>query len=100
MTPVATDPLEQARLRRLIEVGRRLLSELEDLEAILDHVLQTAAELTGARYAALGILDDSRQQLERFLTRGIDAEGRKAIGDLPRGRGILGILISILNPFA
>ena len=65
--------LDAQRLRRLLEVGRSLVSEL-DLEVVLDRVLEVARELTGARYAALGILDERREELERFLTRGIDAE--------------------------
>ncbi len=89
-------PGEQ-RLARLIEVGRGLVSEL-DLDTVLDQLLETATELTGARYAALGILDDERVELERFLTRGIDAETHRAIGDLPRGRGILGVLIDDPRP--
>ena len=44
-------------LRRLLEAGRAVVSEL-DVEAVLDRVLATAAEVTGARYAALGILDE------------------------------------------
>jgi signal transduction histidine kinase len=80
------------RLSRLIEVGRSLLSEL-DLDVVLDRVLETARELTGARYAALGILDERRRELAQFLTRGVDEETHRAIGDLPRGRGILGLLI-------
>ena len=67
------DHLDEQRLRRLIEVGRGLLSQL-DPEAVLDQVLETARELTGARYAALGILDRERRELERFITRGIDDE--------------------------
>ena len=89
--------LDAQRLRRLLEVGRSLVSEL-DLEVVLDRVLEVARELTGARYAALGILDERRQELERFLTRGIDADTHRAIGDLPRGHGILGVLISDPRP--
>src|SRR3954466_4798874 len=80
------------RLARLIEVGRGLLSEL-DLDAVLDRVLETARELTGARYAALGILDERRRELAQFLTKGIDTPTHREIGDLPHGRGILGLLI-------
>jgi signal transduction histidine kinase len=98
LAPAKTSELDSDHLRRLIEVGRGLLADIRDPEAVLDHVLETAAQITGARFAALGILDESRQQLERFLTRGIDAEGRQAIGDLPRGRGILGILIEDPQP--
>ena len=65
--------LDEQRLRRLIDVGRGLLSQL-DPEAVLDEVLETACEITGARYAALGVLDADRRELERFVTRGIDAE--------------------------
>jgi signal transduction histidine kinase len=61
-------------------------------------VLETARELTGARYAALGILDRDRHELERFVTRGIDPAQHQAIGDLPRGRGILGMLIDDPQP--
>ena len=91
------DHLDELRLRRLIDVGRGLLSQL-DLEAVLDQVLETAREITGARYAALGVLDRERRELERFVTRGIDAGTHRAIGDLPRGRGILGVLIDVSEP--
>ncbi|MEA2253157.1 MAG: hypothetical protein QOJ82_801 [Solirubrobacteraceae bacterium] len=91
------DHLDDERLRRLLDVGRSLVSEL-DLEVVLERVLQVARELTGARYAALGILDENRQELERFLTAGIDEDTRRTIGDLPRGHGILGVLISDPQP--
>jgi signal transduction histidine kinase len=91
------EELDEARLRRLIDVGRSLVSELEP-EAVLTLVLDVARELTGARYAALGVLDESRRGLERFLTRGIDPETHRAIGDLPHGRGILGLLIEEPRP--
>jgi hypothetical protein len=68
------------------------LSEL-DPETVLDRLLETAADLIGVRYAALGILDDGRRELARFLTRGIDEDTHRAIGDLPRGRSLLGVLI-------
>ena len=93
----ARDALDEKRLRRLIDVGRALVSEL-DLEVVLTRVLETARELTGARYAALGILDEQREQLERFITSGVDDATRAAIGDLPHGRGVLGILIREPQP--
>ena len=89
--------LDEVRLARLIEVGRSLVSEL-DLETVLERVLEEARQVTGARYAALGILDERRRELERFLTAGIDAEARTEIGELPRGRGILGELIRDPRP--
>ncbi len=64
-----------------------------DVEAVLNRVLLSARELTGARYAALGVLSSSRTELERFLTLGIDESEREVIGALPRGRGVLGELI-------
>ncbi len=75
-----------------MEAMPEIISEL-DLETLLTRVLSTACELTGARYAAVGVLDEDRHELERFLTRGIDEERRAEIGELPRGRGVLGVLI-------
>jgi signal transduction histidine kinase len=90
---VSTQPLESDRLTRLIEVGRTLMSEL-DLETLLQRMLEVARELTGARYAAIGILDERREELEQFLTLGIEDPERRMIGELPRGRGVLGELIT------
>ncbi len=84
-------------LRRLLDVGRALVGEL-DLEAVLERVLEEACAITGARYAALGVLNENRTGLERFLTRGIDPETQRAIGDLPHGRGVLGVLIEAPQP--
>jgi signal transduction histidine kinase len=89
--------LDERRLRRVLDVGRTVVSEL-DLETVLERVLEEARELTGATYAALGILDAQRSELERFLTRGIDAETHRRIGALPRGRGVLGVLIEEPEP--
>ena len=61
---------------------------------MLNRVLEASRNLTGARYAALGVLDESRSELERFLTLGIDEVTRREIGPLPRGRGVLGELIT------
>jgi len=80
------------RLRALVETGVAITSELS-LDALLQRLVESASELTGARYAALGVIDRTGAELERFLTTGIDAETKGAIGDLPRGRGILGVLI-------
>ena len=88
---------DPAQLERLLEAGRSLVVEL-DLEVVLERLLETARELTGARYAAIGVLDAQRRGLERFLTSGIDAATHREIGDLPRGRGILGLLIEDPRP--
>ena len=85
------------RLRVLVDAGIALSSELS-LDALLQQLVETAAQLTGAQYAALGVIDSTGQGLERFLTTGIDPETHAAIGDLPRGRGILGVLIRDAQP--
>jgi GAF domain-containing protein len=89
--------LPQDRLIRLIDVGRSLVSEL-DLEVVLERLLDVAREVTGAHYAALGILDSEKRSLERFATAGIDAPTRTVIGDAPHGRGVLGVLIRDAKP--
>ena len=85
------------RLRRLVEVGIALSSEL-GLEALLQSLIDTAAEMTGARYGALGVIDRAGTGLEQFITVGIDADTRATIGDLPLGRGVLGVLIRDRQP--
>jgi len=84
-------------IRRLLDVGRALTTEL-DRGVVLDRVLQTAREITGARYAALGILNEQHTELGQFVTAGVDEATRHAIGDLPRGRGVLGALIEHPQP--
>jgi signal transduction histidine kinase len=84
-------------MRRLLDAGRALVAEL-DPQAVLDRTLAAAREVTGARYAALGVLNEQRTELEQFLTLGVDEQTRTAIGDLPRGRGVLGVLISEPHP--
>ncbi|HEY7934713.1 MAG TPA: GAF domain-containing sensor histidine kinase [Solirubrobacteraceae bacterium] len=83
---------EEPSIRRLLEMGRALTTEL-DQQVLLDRILETAREITGARYAALGILNEQHSGLEQFLTLGVDDATHQAIGDLPRGRGVLGELI-------
>jgi signal transduction histidine kinase len=92
----AATPTE-TRLRALLEAVATFSSELL-LDTLLQRLVEIVAELTGARYAALGVIDRSGSQLERFLTTGLDEETRRAIGDPPRGRGILGVLISDAKP--
>src|SRR5712691_2366096 len=87
-----TEAGEANRLRTLLETGIAISSELS-LDAVLQKIVEAAARVTSARYAALGVIDRTGTALERFVTHGIDAETQEAIGDLPRGRGILGVLI-------
>jgi signal transduction histidine kinase len=87
----------ESAFQGLVEAGIALSSELT-LDALLQRLVETAAELTGARYAALGVIDVTGRELERFVTHGIDPETQAAIGNLPRGRGILGVLIRDARP--
>jgi len=88
---VNTISTSQAGLQELLEASRALNSELS-LDALLQRLVETAAALTASKYAALGVIDRTGTQLERFITHGIDVQMQAAIGDLPRGRGVLGVL--------
>jgi two-component system, NarL family, sensor histidine kinase DevS len=88
---------QEVRLRALLDAGVAISSELS-LEALLQRLVEKAVELTGARFGALGVIDRSGSGLERFVTTGIDEETYAAIGDPPRGRGILGALITDAKP--
>jgi signal transduction histidine kinase len=79
----------------MLTVARSVLADL-DVAVVLERVLESAREVTGARYAALGVLDETRAELSQFLTLGIDEQTRERIGPLPTGRGVLGELIQ--NP--
>ncbi len=79
-------------------MASQALSDERDLDELLRRLLETAHELSGARYAALGVLDTGRRELERFITLGVDDDARASIGSLPRGRGVLGVLIEDGQP--
>jgi len=89
--------LSEGDLERLLSAGRDLVSS-HDPETVLYRLLDVARDLTDARYAALGVLDRDKVELERFLFVGIDEEQRRRIGDLPRGHGLLGELIRKPEP--
>jgi two-component system, NarL family, sensor histidine kinase DevS len=83
---------ERTRDQLLIEAGLSLASEL-DLDAVLERLVELAVELTDASYGALGVLRADGNRIERFVTRGMTAAERDAIGDPPVGHGLLGVLI-------
>jgi signal transduction histidine kinase len=83
--------------RRLIEAGMALASELS-LDAVLLRIVELAVDLTGARYGALGVLTPDGGSIEEFITVGITAEERAALGDPPTGHGLLGALIREARP--
>jgi signal transduction histidine kinase len=90
-----SDPQEGDR--RLIEAGMALASELS-LDAVLLRIVELAVDLTGARYGALGVLTPDGRSIEEFITVGITAEERAALGDPPTGHGLLGALIREARP--
>lgn len=81
----------------MIEVGRGLVANL-DIDSLLQQLVDVARELTGARYVAMGVLNERRDALAQFVTTGIDRETYEAIGTLPSGRGVLGHLIDNPKP--
>jgi signal transduction histidine kinase len=91
------ETLTGSRLRALFEAGMALTSELS-LDAVLHRLTEAAAELTEAKYAALGVIAPGSPGLERFITHGVDAATAAAIGDPPHGRGILGALVRDAAP--
>jgi signal transduction histidine kinase len=82
----------EGRLHALFAASIALNAELS-LDSLLQKLVDTAAELTDARFGALGVIDETGLGLERFVTTGLDETERATIGELPRGRGILGVLI-------
>jgi signal transduction histidine kinase len=84
------------RYERLLEAGLVLAADLT-LPATLQRIVELAAGLTGARYGALGVLGRDGVITE-FITTGVTEEQRAAIGHIPVGRGILGVLIDDARP--
>src|SRR2546422_4107829 len=92
---------EGARVRRrfesLLSAGVAIFSE-HSLERVLQQIVDSAREVVGARYAALGVLAPDRATLSQFVTSGLSQVERERIGDLPPGRGLLGLVISEPRP--
>ena len=85
------------RLHQLLDAVVSVGSGL-DLPTMLRRITELAADLVDARYAALGVLDEDKNQLSEFITVGIDDETHARIGELPKGHGILGLLILDAEP--
>ncbi|MGP0031518.1 MAG: GAF domain-containing sensor histidine kinase [Acidimicrobiales bacterium] len=88
---------DPTKLRRVLEATLLIERELE-LPALLRHVVEEARSMTGARYGALGVLNDDRTELAEFVTSGLDREQEERIGPRPTGRGVLGLLIADPRP--
>ncbi|MES5819156.1 GAF domain-containing protein [Streptomyces sp. RG80] len=87
-----------ARVPQLLEAMRSVGSGLE-LHSTLDRICETAAALTGARYAAIGVVDEDGRGLADFVFHGVDQATARRIGRLPDGhRGLLGALIRDPEP--
>lgn len=78
--------------RQVLEAVRTIAADL-DLPAMLHRIAVAAVEVAGARYGALGVLDETRTRLKEFITVGVDGDRVELIGNLPEGHGILGLLI-------
>jgi signal transduction histidine kinase len=84
-------------LRQLLDAVMTVGSDL-DLASVLRHIVESAVELVDAQYGALGVLDETGTSLAEFITVGIDEPARRLIGPLPKGHGILGLLIREPHP--
>ena len=97
MTPQREATRIRERFERLLAAGVAIFSR-HDLDHVLQQVVDAAREVVGAKYAALGVLGEDRETLVQFVTSGLDEAARKSIGDLPRGRGLLGHVIREAKP--
>jgi serine phosphatase RsbU (regulator of sigma subunit) len=89
----------QDRLQGLLDAVLAVSQELE-LPAVLHRIVTTAMDLVHARYGALGLLDETGEQLARFIPVGLTEAERNALAgvDLPHGQGVLGHLIRHPEP--
>lgn len=87
----------QARLSHLLDAVIAVTSDLE-LREVLSRIVRAACELVDARYGALGVIHRDGEHLVEFITRGMTPEERAAIGALPHGKGVLGLLIHDPRP--
>ncbi|WP_420718538.1 GAF domain-containing protein [Streptomyces sp. H51] len=75
-------------LEAVLSVGREL-----DLEQVLHSIVEAAAALVDAEYAALGVIGPDGKRLSAFYTVGVSEDQIARIGPYPEGHGILGELI-------
>src|SRR4051794_16988884 len=90
---------DQRRLRLLLDAVVSIAADLS-LDSVLSRIVKVAAELADARYVALGVLGGSgrARRLDQFVTHGVTEDERRVIGDLPRGHGLLGLIIDQPEP--
>lgn len=87
----------QERLGSLLDAVVAVSSNLE-LGDVLHRIVVSACELVDATYGALGVLGPSGEELVEFVTQGLTEDERAAIGPLPRGHGLLGMIIKSPHP--
>ena len=87
----------QERLSSLLDAVLAVSSNLE-LGEVLQRIVVVACELVDATYGALGVLGPSGEELVEFVTHGLTSEQREAIGSLPHGHGLLGLIIESPKP--
>lgn len=87
----------QDRLSALLDAVVAISSDLE-LAAVLHRIVESACHLVDAQYGALGVLGPEGEELVEFVTHGVTEEERAAIGPLPHGRGLLGLIIRSPRP--
>ena len=87
----STESLDAAALNAVDEAARAIAGLL-DVDEALQLIVERVRALVGAEYAALGIVG-TEDRIERFITSGMTSHEREAIGPLPRGRGLLGLII-------
>jgi signal transduction histidine kinase len=90
-------PSWEQRLEALVAAVSTVGADLS-LPAILQRLIEAACELVDATYGAMGVLDEDGEELSEFLAVGVDDDTRRTIGELPRGRGVLGVLITDPRP--
>jgi serine phosphatase RsbU (regulator of sigma subunit) len=85
---------------RLHDLYEAVLGRDVDLSVVLQLIVDTAMELVGARYGALGVLDESGRHLDRFIPAGLTEQERVDLTgvEFPHGRGLLGRLITHPEP--
>jgi signal transduction histidine kinase len=80
------------RVMAALDAAVRGIAEVLDLERLLQLIVDQVRDLAEAEYAALGIVDEAGV-IQRFITSGLSHKERERIGELPRGKGLLGLII-------
>ena len=95
--PAGLPDLTGDQARRLLDAVVGVASDLS-LPDVLRRIVDSATRLAGARYGALGVLDEGGGELSAFIVSGLDAEAQRRIGNHPTGKGVLGLLIAQPEP--